>query len=328
MKTKLATLALLLAVTAVGRADDSDLGGPGESCRARADCKHGLLCLQNVCTDQHEGQSCGATSECGTLKCIQNRCVNPLRLPAGTTTAPPPPPPPTTTAPPPPPPTTTAPPPPPPTTTAPPPPPPPPETTEPTGGATSPTEAAPSHAFDDWLHFKLEGVRPFVGFTLAGGFLSAGYTASEGSLWGPGFDGAFLFAFRGGVLVGQSEIALELAPGTDLWDAYAGGPAFEMNASYAYMLPILKSDSAELDWPFRVGIGVLAGGANTKNDVFFETRVDLVGVSLRIGHVVAELHAPSFRYAVTNGHVDPIAVEGVTTHVLSFFFGTSVGYVF
>ncbi len=151
--------------------------------------------------------------------------------------------------------------------------------------------------------------------------MNAGYTASEGSLWGNGVDGAFLFALRGGVLLGRSEIALEVAPYTDLWDAYAAtGPAFEANASYAYLLPLAKSPIAELTWPFRVGIGVLAGGPNTFNDVFFEARVDVIGVSLRVGHVIAELHAPSFRYALTNGHVDGIAVEGVTTHVLSILF--------
>jgi hypothetical protein len=53
-------------------------GGPGESCRARADCNGGLRCVNQVCTDEHEGQACGATSDCGgVLKCIQNKCTTP-----------------------------------------------------------------------------------------------------------------------------------------------------------------------------------------------------------------------------------------------------------
>jgi hypothetical protein len=56
---------------------DANLGGPGESCRARADCKSGLKCMNKVCTDEHEGESCGATSDCGgRLKCIDNKCTS------------------------------------------------------------------------------------------------------------------------------------------------------------------------------------------------------------------------------------------------------------
>ncbi len=54
----------------------------------------------------------------------------------------------------------------------------------------------------------------------------------------------------------------------------------------------------------------------------------MIGIALRVGHVVIDLHAPSFRYAITNGHVSGIAVEGVTTNLLSFYFGTSVSYLF
>src|SRR5438067_1654300 len=52
------------------------VGGPGESCRARSDCKTGLKCVQQTCVDEHEGQTCGATSDCGgELKCIKNKCT-------------------------------------------------------------------------------------------------------------------------------------------------------------------------------------------------------------------------------------------------------------
>ncbi len=54
----------------------NNLGGAGESCRARADCKNGLKCVNLLCTDEHEGQTCGATSDCGgELRCIGGKCT-------------------------------------------------------------------------------------------------------------------------------------------------------------------------------------------------------------------------------------------------------------
>lgn len=52
------------------------LGGPGESCRARSDCKAGLKCMNEVCTSEHEGETCGATSDCGDLKCVEHKCTS------------------------------------------------------------------------------------------------------------------------------------------------------------------------------------------------------------------------------------------------------------
>ncbi len=53
------------------------LGGPGESCRARSDCKGDLKCVNQVCTDSHEGETCGASADCGgELKCISNKCTS------------------------------------------------------------------------------------------------------------------------------------------------------------------------------------------------------------------------------------------------------------
>ena len=39
--------------------------GLGESCRRKTDCKEGLKCVKRVCTDPHEGETCGATADCG-----------------------------------------------------------------------------------------------------------------------------------------------------------------------------------------------------------------------------------------------------------------------
>jgi hypothetical protein len=303
MMRAIVALLLIVAWATPSRADDDSLGGPGESCRARADCKHGLKCLANKCVDEHDGESCGATSECGTLKCIDNKCVNILTLK------------------------------------------PPPQTTQqqpPVQAVQTPTPpqatsvqtptvvAPPSHAWQDWVNFRSDGLHPFVGITLAGGPLTAGYTASEGSLWGSGADGVFLLGLRGGVLINnRHELAVEISPFTYFWDLHTEpGPAFQMNATYAYFIPLFKSSSLQLSWPLRFGVGFFAGGSNTNSSVFFQARADLVDLALRTGHVIIDLHAPSFRYGLTNGHVDGVAVEGVTTNVLTFLFGASVSYLF
>lgn len=311
---RLAGCAAVIVLTWVlgARADEDNLGGPGESCRARSDCKHGLKCLANVCTDEHQGETCGATSECGTLKCIDNRCVNPNAAPPATTTPPVQQPPPV----------------------QPPPVQPPPvqqQVEHPVvqPELTEPEPAPPSHAFDEWVHFQLKGIHPFVGLMLGVGFLNGGYTASQGTLWGGGADGSFLLALRGGVLLDHHEIAIEIAPFTDFWDLSVGpGPAFEANVSYGYLVPLITKPTAGMSWPLRVGIGVLAGGSNTGGNAFFEVRADVIGLTFNTGHVLLELNAPSFRYALTNGHVPGIAVEGVTTNYLSFFFGGSASYAF
>jgi hypothetical protein len=157
--------------------------------------------------------------------------------------------------------------------------------------------------------------------------LSGGYTASEGSLWGNGTDASALFAIRAGLLLRRHELAVEIAPGLAFWDlTIARGPAFEANASYGYLIG-LDGNGNHLSWPLRLGLGVLAGGENTGSNVFFEVRLDVIGLRWQTGPWAFDLHAPSFRYAVTNSHVAGVAVEGVTTNLLSFLFGASVSYV-
>jgi hypothetical protein len=73
---------MLVAITSASPAlaqtgaPQPNLGGPGESCRARSDCSPGLRCVSQVCTSEHEGESCSATSDCGDLKCIDHTCTN------------------------------------------------------------------------------------------------------------------------------------------------------------------------------------------------------------------------------------------------------------
>jgi len=173
------------------------------------------------------------------------------------------------------------------------------------------------------------GVRSFVGLALAGGVLNGGYTSSETTIWGKGLDSSFLFALRGGVLFGRAELALEIAPFTEIYDAQHGrGPAFEANVTAAYRIPFARAWDTPLSWPLRIGAGILAGGDNTGDDVFVEARLDPIGISFESGPIVVDFIMPSIRYALTNGHVPGIGFEGVTTHYISFFFGSSVSYAF
>ncbi|HEX4516077.1 MAG TPA: hypothetical protein VH054_21160, partial [Polyangiaceae bacterium] len=86
----LATCAMAFANTAAADQDDNPdwskqqqqaagSSGLGESCRRKTDCKEGLKCVRRVCTDPHDGETCGATADCGggELKCINDKCTNP-----------------------------------------------------------------------------------------------------------------------------------------------------------------------------------------------------------------------------------------------------------
>jgi hypothetical protein len=191
-----------------------------------------------------------------------------------------------------------------------------------------PEDTGPNLALEEWLHHRVKGIRPFIGFTLAGGVVNGGYSGAARSAWGSGADGAFLFALRGGVFLGpRHELALEVSPFTDVWDTQAPGPTFQVNGTYGYWLPLVQGETVQLSWPLRVGAGVMIGGSNTGNNVFFQGRADLIGIALKVGHLIIEGHLPSFRYALTNGRFPGFGGDGVTQHVLTWFIGTSVSYV-
>jgi hypothetical protein len=74
-------------------------------------------------------------------------------------------------------------------------------------------------------------------------------------------------------------------------------------------------------WPLRIGAGLFAGGNNTGGLVYFEALVDLVGLGVRVGHVMLSIELPEFRYAVTDSF-------GQQSHVLSWHGGATAQYVF
>jgi len=93
-----------LLVVLLSQTPDPLLGDVGESCRARADCRSGLKCINSQCTapapQGKEGQACEATPDCssdGALRCIAQICSKPRgasgQSTSGASLTPPPPPP-------------------------------------------------------------------------------------------------------------------------------------------------------------------------------------------------------------------------------------------
>jgi hypothetical protein len=297
----LATCAMAFASTAAADQDDNPdwskqqqqaagSSGLGESCRRKTDCKEGLKCVRRVCTDPHDGETCGATADCGggELKCINDKCTNPS-APATPKSKEP----------------------------------------DASGngsgdegeGKPTPQAAAPS---GDWMKFRLDDgqTHPFIGITgLFGGFGIAGVDDGAGTQTFGAVNSAALFAFKAGVIVsGHHELAIELTP---FFTANVGnlgfggnGTVFETNASYGYLIPITD----HVSWPIRIGAGIMAGPSpNAANDAWFEVRADLIGVQVNVGHLLVDLQLPSFRYFVTSAN-------GQTGHVLNWLFGISLGY--
>jgi hypothetical protein len=262
--------------------------GIGESCRRRADCKEGLKCVRHTCNDPHEGETCGATADCGgELKCINQRCTSPN---AAATSAP----------------VKT------PVKN---------EGNEGEGGGDAKPETSNAAASTDWIKFKVDdgGTHPFIGITgPLFGFDIVGLDGGAGTNFGP-VGNAVLFAFKAGLIVGgHHELGVEITP---FFTAAPGAPVtavFEMNASYAYLIPIAD----HVSWPLRVGAGIMAGPSpNAADNAWFEVRADLVGVNINVGHVLIDLHLPSFRYFVTSSN-------GATAHIMNWLFGMSFGYAF
>lgn len=264
--------------------DASMFGGPGESCRARSDCRTGLKCVSQVCVDDHEGLACQATSDCGAeLACVRNKCVVRSATASPMTWHP---------------------------------------TAHPSREQTEQAEQA-----DPKPSFALEGVHPFFGITTAGGPTSLGVANDQDFVLDPTVQGSFLFALRGGVMVGRNELGVEMSPGTYAYYSNTGGGAFQFNVTYAHYLPIHEGGSVSVYWPLRGGVGMFTG--HTDGMAFFQGRADLFGLALRFGHVMVDLHAPSFRYGVSNTSYNGKAASGTASvHLFSWEVGTSVTYVF
>ena len=264
------SLAIDLAVASTASAqapqplDESMLGEAGESCRARADCKQGLKCIDNVCVDPREGETCGATSDCGGwLRCIDKVCRRP-----GATPAPAPVPAPVAA----------------PAPVPVPVPAPAPAPGSPEVGAPPPLEPTGRR----WMDFTLDDeIHAYAGLTFAPGvFLGLDYGTGQTS---PAY-GSFFFALRGGVLFGRTALELEISPVTWIPILPAGGGAFNLNLSIGTYNQLVEG----VYWPTRFGVGLQY--LPNASQALFLSRLDLLGVAFNVGHVLIDFHVPSFRF--------------------------------
>lgn len=211
--------------------------------------------------------------------------------------------------------------------------------------------------------FTLKGVHAFGGLVMMlGGGFSGRSPGSHGvaDQWGGG-GAEFLFGFRGGVLVDQHEVAVELSPGTYAMESHiyaretpacgaisyyynrcSGGPVFQLNGTYRHLFRLHGSGSTEVFWPLGAGIGL---AKETSSElVYFQARADVLGVTIRTDRLVIDLYFPSFRYGVTHAMMavdDPswiaphcrtggnaVACTSTTAHMLSWLVGVGASYVF
>lgn len=187
---------------------------------------------------------------------------------------------------------------------------------------------------------KLAGVHPFVGLGAHGGAALFADTGSQGIVLGS-VVGSFAGVVRGGVFLGRNELALEVAPYTYAWNLSVlntpifNPTAFEFVATYARFRVVAEGPNAQVYWPVRIGVGAIAGGNNTADDVFFEGRFDFLGPAVRIGHVMLDFQAPSIRYFVTNGvgfvgskRINLRPSSGATYMVWNLMAGATASYMF
>jgi hypothetical protein len=65
----------------------------------------------------------------------------------------------------------------------------------------------------------------------------------------------------------------------------------------------------------------MAGANNTFDLAFFQIQADVLGAAIQLGHVIIDMHLPSFRYNITDK-------DGTQVHFLDWVFGTTLSYVF
>jgi hypothetical protein len=163
--------------------------------------------------------------------------------------------------------------------------------------APSSAEAPPESEEAD----SFEGVRPFVGATLASGpSVSHVALGNWTTFWG------MLFSLRGGVLLGRTELSVEIAPVTYL--PLFSRPTFAADACVGHHFMLGQS----ISWPLRAGLGIVT--VNTNDAVWLHGRVDVVGLSFRSEHALVDVNVPSFRISSD--------FDGAT--LLSWMFGFGV----
>lgn len=250
------TTQLLIALLA--QTPDSLLGDVGESCRARADCRTGLKCINAVCTAPapvtKEGQGCEATSECssdGSLRCIAKVCSKPR---SAVTPAPP-----FTTAPPPPPPAPMAATPPAPVRDSGPPP-------VPVRSSASMDNAVVTETVAEPTAFS--GTKFFIGLDAMAGVLTALPTLGPSVKFGWFFN--------------KTQLSFELG-------AAASAITFiTARASLGFCVPFIERDDFAFFWSPKAGLSTMAGAFVTTG-----LHADLVSFGIRTGHWLFDVQLPS-----------------------------------
>ena len=146
---------------------------------------------------------------------------------------------------------------------------------------------------------SLVGVRGFGGLVFGAGLSLHAFRRVDGNgLQRPTSWPALLFAFRGGLLVNRNEVSLELAPGT--YEPVVGnGTAIDNGhwitsflGSYAHHIHMARGAY----WPLRLGIGLVYRGTGPYQGTYFQARVDLLNISVKLPYLLLDFSFPSIRY--------------------------------
>jgi hypothetical protein len=121
-----------------------------------------------------------------------------------------------------------------------------------------------------------------------------------------------LFALKAGVLLGRAELGIELAPFTQL---YWYIPTAEAHLYGGYHLRL----SEKVSWPVRAGLGVLIGAKEPRPDLY--ARVDLVGLSIRTGSTLIDVHLSSVRFTPL-----PAIGDRPDGYIVSWLMGVGVSW--
>lgn len=278
-------VALTVSLVLLSQTPDALLGGPGESCRARADCQSGLKCLNAVCTAPapvtKEGQACEATSECstdGSLRCIARVCSKPGTRPSAVMAQPAPAPAPApsqgwSAAPPPP------------------------------SYQPPPSSSGQSQTADELIAQAIEAeVRPFdKNAFFIGGALNGGVVNGVAPSVGP--DLRFGWFFKRTQL--SFELGLQYYPSSA--EASVSG-----RASVGFSVPFAERADFAFFWGPKAGVTVLAGALTA-----IGVHADLVSFGIRSGHWLFDLQLPSVGL-VFGGGAAFIPVQGRFTVAYTF----------
>ena len=247
------------------------LGEAGESCRARSDCVEGLRCIENTCQES-SAPGCTDDSECeGGEVCSDGACVGARDEEAAGGTA---------------------------------------ATGESAGEASDGDETGEGDGDEEqdesagsgrWADFRLGGTHFIGGLTFAPGLTGFWPYGGDLPVWA-----SFFFALKAGVLFNRTELSVELAPVTWVWDfdprnntsSRVLGHSYEGNLNSLSFLVNIGGYIRLADnvyWPFRFGLGLSAHELPLEN-VYMQGRLDLIGIVYHYGHLMFELNLPSIRF--------------------------------